>query len=111
VRIWEAIVSEINHAELDDRRVRALRVTTDAVAGSLAAMPITPERARTVGRLWMLEDSTVVAEDLLYDLELLVHPSDWYALLAERGPSGQFVVQPHATVANVEHILGIPVTN
>lgn len=84
----EALMREIDSATMLARPLLHIRVTTDALRGSPAAVPITPERARRV-RLRAFEgrDGEAVVdgdpEVYLRSLEIVVHPADWADVLAE----------------------------
>ena len=80
-------------AEREDACVVRIRVTRDAVCGSVVAVPVTPERARVLARLVLVRDdrgsAAVVADPAYYEhlREVLIHPADWMDLLA----SGELV--------------------
>jgi hypothetical protein len=87
----EALMREIDSARLQYRPLLHIRVTQDAIPGAPAAVPITPERARSI-RLRIVElsgdaDAVVVPdpEVWLRSLEIVVHPEDWTAVLLEHG--------------------------
>lgn len=80
-----AIANQLNDArETGWQRIVHIRVTVDALAGSVTALPVTPERARTLGRLLAVPGG-VVADPSDYEgmLELLIHPADWADLLRD----------------------------
>lgn len=94
------------------KRIVHVRVTTDAICGSMAAVPVTPERARAIGKLVALPDVgalayTVAADPQWYEraLELLIHPEDWIALLREI-PMGATPLQ----LGDPKTVYGIPVS-
>jgi hypothetical protein len=95
-------------AELQARHIRGIRVTTDALAGSIVALPITPERARSY-RLLMIEGRGAVADPVVYerDLEVLVHPEDWRDFLKNLPNSVTF--NESGAVGSVREVMGIPV--
>jgi len=95
------LTREIHSAEAEDRPVAQIRVTPDAIQGSVTTAPMTPERARVLGRLLAMPtvppwpggirglgsstDEVVAFGDPSNErlLEILVHPDDWRQLLAE----------------------------
>lgn len=85
---------EINYAREQDRPIVQVRVTADALRGSISTVPVSPERARVLGTLTMVPvgdegDSAVVgAAENERLLEVIVHPEDWRDLLVEAGPLG-----------------------
>lgn len=96
--MYEAITREIHSAEEQDRPIAQVRVTPDAIPGSVTTGPMTPERARILGRLLAMPslpplrgvrglgsetDEIVVFGDPTNLLEILVHPEDWRQLLTE----------------------------
>jgi hypothetical protein len=94
------------------KRIVHIRVTKDAILGAPTTVPVTPERARTLGRLLMVRsgglDGVVVADPSDYErmLELLIHPEDWAALLTEKTAFGYAV-----ELGTIDHVMGIPVSH
>jgi hypothetical protein len=79
---------ELRAAEVADRPVLGLRITMAALRGSVAALPVTPERARLFGLLEIRDHVSyagVIADPKIWgrSLELLVHPADWMEVLAD----------------------------
>lgn len=87
----EALRREMRAAALEDRPVRHIRITEDALRGSPVALPITPERQRTVGRLRAYPGGGVDADLAMacWELEIVVHPVDWYGVLAATALTGE----------------------
>jgi hypothetical protein len=105
-----AIFRECNAADGQMRPIIHARLTTDAIPGSIAAMPVTPERARTLGKLWAFPDGTIEAA---YDgraLEILIHPEDWHGLLKELPSENGYAVQNAIWCGEPDRVLGIPVS-
>jgi hypothetical protein len=102
-----AIHREVYDARAADRPITHIRVTTDALPGYPAAVPITPERARTI-RLRMAYGGTVGADYASTGrlLEIVIHPEDWATLLKEKDALGHYAV---GTDGRVKTVLGIPV--
>jgi hypothetical protein len=111
------IYQEIADAEVTGyKRIVHIRVTTDALPGSPTSVPVTPERARTLGRLIALRDprggeATVAADPSDYErmLELLIHPQDWADVL--RGAdmfAGELA--PGMRPGEPDSVYGIPVS-
>ncbi len=96
--VLAAIHRELNDAAMTGyKRIVHMRVTTDALPGSITSVPVTPERARALGRLLLVPDANgqplgVVADPMDYEkmLELLIHPADWHDLLLEKLPGGEY---------------------
>ena len=110
--IFAALHSEIRHAREQDRPVVHVRVAKDALPGTVAAMPVTPERARALGTLLLLPDETIVGSPVNERLlELLIHPEDWRGLLVEKDALGNYVVDYVVAPGEggVTRVLGIPV--
>lgn len=116
--LYATVAAEIHSAEEQDRPIAQIRVTTDAIQGSITAAPVTPERARTLGQLMAIRgdsDSpltgTVVSDPSNEQLlEILIHPEDWRDLLTETGGMARFALKtssPGSLV--VRSVLGIPV--
>lgn len=63
--------------------VRRIRVTVDAIPGSPAVVPFTPERLRTM--YLRAHPDGVVAELAATDRwrELVIHPEDWHDLVLD----------------------------
>lgn len=89
------------------QRIVHIRVTTDALEGSIVAVPITPERARARGRLMMVEGHGIVADPAQYEtmLELLMRPADLVALLRDSD-----LVRFGIELGDPMRIMGIPVS-
>lgn len=106
--VLDAIRRECDDAALTGyKQIVHIRVTTDALQGSVTSTPVTPERARTIGRLMAIparEGTAVVAHPDSTEtlLEILMHPADYETLMIEyRAMGGR-----EAPVA----LLGIPVS-
>lgn len=104
------IFSERNQARERMRPIIHIRVTTDAIPGSPVAVPVTPERARTLGKIWAFPDGTVEAAFDGRALELLVHPEDWYSLLKDMDAARDYVVQFGVQPGEPDRVFGIPVS-
>lgn len=105
--VFAAIARERHDADVQLRPIIHIRITKDAIPGTPAAVPVTPERARTLGRLWALPDGSV---DAAYDgraLEVVIHPEDWSRLLTEKDAMVGYAVQ----VGDPDRVLGIPVSH
>lgn len=112
-----SIIASI-HRELHDaratgyKRIVHIRVTADALAGSVTSVPVTPERARVLGKLLMIRspgeplDGAVIADpaDAEALLELLMHPLDWAELLADLDAIG------YVSLGEPIRVMGIPVS-
>lgn len=104
---------EAIHREIHDARATGyqhivhIRVTTDALQGSPVTVPITPERARAIGRLMMVQGHGVVADPMDYEtrLELLVHPQDYSDLLKDVD-----LMRYGVQIGEPMRIMGIPVS-
>lgn len=108
--IVASLFRERNAADEQMRPIIHIRITTDAIAGSVVAVPVSPERARTLGKLWAFPDGTIEAA---YDgraLEILVHHEDWYSLLKEMPADNGFAVQLAMKLGEPDRVLGIPVS-
>jgi hypothetical protein len=100
--MYETLTREIRSAEEADRPVAQIRVTPDAIQGSVTTAPMTPERARVLGQLLAMPalppwpavirglgaaptDEMVVFGSPSNErlLEILIHPDDWRQLLTE----------------------------
>lgn len=88
------------------KRIVHIRVTTDALPGSVTSLPVTPERARVIGRLLAVQDLGVVADPNSTEtlLELLIHPADWAELLTDDDKYRAVQIGPDTRV------IGIPVS-
>jgi hypothetical protein len=91
--VFRAIAHEVYEARAALRPITHIRVTRDALAGTVAALPITPERARTI-RLRAFPGGTVEADfgETERLLEIVIHPEDWRTLLTERDAVGVYAV-------------------
>lgn len=118
--MYEAITREIHSAEEQGRPIAQVRVTTAAIPGSVTTAPMTPERARVLGRLLAMPsfpplrgvrglgsetDEIVVFGDPTNLLEILVHPEDWRQLLTEVDKLWMLDRSGHVT-----RIAGVPVS-
>lgn len=74
--VAEAIRREIDEARGGERPVASVRVTESALAGTVAAVSLSPERAEA------LRLDAVLAERAV---EILVHPDDYAELLEAPG--------------------------
>jgi len=104
---------EVRQAREQDREVHWIRVTKDAIPGSITTTPITPERARQIG-LYEYEDgqsgrSAGVDTDpkliARLPLEIVVHPEDWAELLKDP-EAAKWGIQ----IGEPDRVLGIRVT-
>jgi hypothetical protein len=102
---------EIRQAREQDREVHWIRVTKDAIPGSIVTTPITPERARQIrlraepefGSGYTVDtDPSLVGRP---PLEIVVHPEDWAELLKD--PE---VARWGIQIGEPDRVLGIPVT-
>lgn len=102
---------EIRQAREQDREVRWIRVTADAIPGSIVTTPITPERARQIALRAEPDfgsDYTVDTDPKLIlrpSLEIVVHPEDWAELLKDP-EAAHWGIQ----IGEPDRVLGIPVT-
>jgi hypothetical protein len=104
---------EIRQAREQDREVHWIRVTKDAIPGSITTTPITPERARQIAL--RAEPGTGFGRDCTVDtdpklvgrppLEIVVHPEDWAELLKDP-EAARWGIQ----IGEPDRVLGIPVT-
>lgn len=104
--IVEAVHHELNDAEVREHRIVQIRVTRDALPGSITTVVMTPERARRyVGSVVV----RIVTPELLPGeawpdvREILIHPLDWERALLEPDPYAAVVL------GQVTSILGVPV--
>lgn len=82
--LFESIDRELRDAEEQLREVVQIRVTPLALPGSVLLMPMSPERARVLGRLHMVRDRGVISDPKNERMmEVLMHPEDWAELLTE----------------------------
>ncbi len=94
------IMAALHRALIEDEsahhepRITRIRVTTDAIPGSVVALPMTPERARLVGRPGPLPH------------EILVHPEDWFGILVGASTFGPGWL---ASAGLPNRVLGLPV--
>lgn len=115
--VFDSLMREKRDAAERDVVIAQIRVSRDALPGSVVLMPVTPERARTLGTLHLLEPSrsgepaTVVADaDRLY--EIVLHPEDWAGLLVERSPvTDRYAISPPMGADGVKRVVGIPVAD
>jgi hypothetical protein len=108
-QMYATILREINSAATEDRPVAQIRVTADAIRGSITTAPLTPERARVLGRLLAVPfgegDSAVVSDpDNERLLEILIHPEDWRDLLTEEAPLSMLNL-----TGPIKRVAGVPV--
>lgn len=103
---------DLRQAREQDRDVRWIRVTKDAIPGSITTTPITPERARQIG-LYEYEDGQsgrsagVDTDPKLIarpPLEIVVHPEDWAELLKDP-EAAKWGIQ----IGEPDRVLGVPV--
>lgn len=115
--LFAAIAAEVDDSRATGyKRIVHIRVTTDALLGSLVTVPMTPERARVLGRLLMVSGDgplagSVVADPSDYERmqEILVHPEDWATILRDPGMYAYVQMPLHDT--DVTRVLGIPVSH
>ena len=108
--IMPTLYREQQQAREQLREIHHIRVTTDALPGSLVSVPITPERARTI-RLAMFPskagESTVDVDPELVGrplLEVLMHPEDYAELTKDLD-----AVRDVDMTGSVTRVLGIPI--
>lgn len=106
--VFRAITREVYDAQAQLREIVHIRVSRNALAGSVVALPITPERARTI-RLRAFPGGAV---DVDYGsterlLEIVIHPEDWRDLLTEKDAVGAYVLNAEST--GIRRIYDIPV--
>lgn len=102
----EAIYRELEcAAETGYREIVSIRVTPLAIRGSILAVQLSPERARILGKLRMVEGQGVIADPEWCETheELLIHPADWSTLLNDCS------VYPYINSGALS-MFGIPVT-
>lgn len=103
------VVREIDSAAEQDRPLAQIRVTTDAIPGSISTAPVTPERGRVLGKLRAVpvDGGAAVEGDPSNErlLEILIHPDDWNLVLVE-APLGALGCDPEAKVRT---LYGLPV--
>lgn len=92
--VLDALRHEVRAVQLEDGIVNHVRVSRDAIPGSLTSARVPPERLEEVGVYGRYDDGAIVDEEDDHDRmhEILVHPLDWSALLKERLPEGPYVV-------------------
>lgn len=83
--IWLQIRDAARERYRGEDRIAHIRITTDAIPGSIVAMPITPERMRSLGYLRLVQPTepgpaTVIADPSRELLEIVMHPKDWRQL-------------------------------
>lgn len=87
--IFETIHREIRDVRATGyQQVVHIRITADAIPGSVVTTPLTPERLRLLAQrgVWSPAEETVVIADPEAQerwVEIVMHPVDWYALLAD----------------------------
>ena len=97
------LMREIASAQEQDRPLLHIRVTPDALRGTPASLPVTPERLRVLYpesvKLGLIENGLVPH----HGMELVVHPEDWRDVLK--------VVMPYAspTANRGDEFMGYPV--
>lgn len=110
--VLPAIHRERVHADEQMRTIHHIRVTVDALPGSVVSVPITPERARTIalrafpasgGDPVVDTDPELVGRPLL---EVLIHPEDWMTLLKDAEAIGYV-----DTSGPIRRVMGIPVVD
>lgn len=91
--VRDAINRELESAVHERLVVRQIRITPDAIAGSVTLAPMTPERlqawAAIIGEVatWFNVPHSMIGAPEARERwrEVLVHPADWEALQAEVG--------------------------
>jgi hypothetical protein len=73
-RVESALLRELRCVTTDELVVVNVRVTATAVAGSIVALGLHPERVRALG---LTKGQAVRA------VEVLMHPTDWFLLAAQ----------------------------
>ena len=109
VSLLKPFWDEIRQAREQAREVHWIRVTADAIPGSIVTTPITPERARqiglhaepSVGGHTVDTDPRLIAHP---PLEIVVHPEDWAELLKDP-EAARWGIQ----IGEPDRVLGIPV--
>jgi hypothetical protein len=111
-----AIAREINDARATGyREIVHIRVTVDAIPGSVTTTPLTPERARVLGKLIAVDlgkYGTAVEADPYYAerlLEILIHPQDYVGLMKEADDLSRFAVSVNPSTG-VSQVYGVPVS-
>lgn len=112
--IFRTIWDEQRAARAAMREIVHIRVTPDAIPGSVTTTPLTPERARALKPLIYHHPSrdtpdAVADPDMERALELLVHPKDWAELRMD--VHAKHALQVGASSGGVDRVMGIPVTN
>ena len=109
--VMAALFLERRAAREKDVRVVHVRVTTDAIRNSIALVPITPERARTLGTLYLLPDETVVADAGRLH-EIVMHPEDFRDLKVEKDNTGRFEFDAGRIDAyGFQRVVGLPLVD
>src|ERR1700759_1212361 len=103
--MFVAILREVHRAREQMRPVTQVRVTTDALEGTIAAAPVTPERARVLGKLRATPVGVISDPPNERLLEILIHPEDWKQLLMRTDSHGAIGFSD-----GVETALGLPVS-
>lgn len=100
--VEDAIRREFDAAAREQLVVRQVRVTPDAIAGSVMLAPMAPERLdewgamiREVAGIFNIPPRYIIAapDAVQRWREILVHPTDWAALRHEVGNGERHVAQ------------------
>ena len=109
--VFRALYDERRYAREQLKDIVHIRVTADAFKGTVTAVPITPERARVLGKLLAVPGDgplagTVVPHPGDYErmLEILVHPEDWRDLLVDAE------AYTAVDLGEIDRVMGIPVS-
>ena len=112
--IFAVLHKELHDARAAMRPVLHIRITTDAIPGTVTSTPLTPERLRVlkpyVIHIEGRETPDVLADPTLVDraLEIVMHPQDWHDLL--RDIESVQHVQIGMREGEPDRVWGIPVT-
>lgn len=111
--MYATLQAEIHHVRLRALDVVQIRVSTDAIPGSVTTTMLTPERLRAL-RPYVIHLQGRETPDALADptaaerlREIVMHPDDWFALLEE--PDTRFALRLGMAEGEPDRIFGIPV--
>jgi hypothetical protein len=89
ISVFDTVRSELRDAQALDRPVVWIRVSPDALRGSVVTTPVTPERLRTMA-LREVQDGQGSSVGVIADpdiaeraMEIVMHPEDWRDLLTD----------------------------
>lgn len=103
----EAIAQQIREARMADRPILHLRVTPDAIPGTVTTTPLAPGRLRRY-RALAAEEGTILPDLSSNVLEIVVAPVDWDALLVEKDAFERYAVEVDPG-SGVKKVLGVRV--